>query len=327
MRYCLDLDVIFLKRLTEKILSGVLSVIIAGSCAVAVSAAGVKCGDINGDTYVNSADALAALNHSVGADKLEGGAFTCGDVNADKKIDSSDALDILLYSVGKITSFKAEKAMPINMYADAIKKARNDRPFYRIRNSSKVGNYDVKVSDPLGLLGLAGTSAKEMEAQMKEEILNQQTNVEQTFCNKGSTNSFNNLPVLCTVTDPSKYKSLKLETTPDGKYKIEIKFNDEKNPTAQSTLCKVLGVAGYDEMTAMLEDSLEIEEGVSVNVKLNELSYKNSVISCILDPKTGELSELEWSTNMSMDYTVKMVVDIHITMETSVTTSYWDFAY
>lgn len=316
-----------MKRFAEKILSGVLSVVIAGGCAVAVSAAGGRCGDINGDTYVNSADALAALNHSVGADKLEGSAFTCGDVNADKKVDSSDALDILLYSVGKISVFKAEQSQTVNMYADAIKKARNDRPFYRLRSSNKISKADVKVSDPLGLLGLAGTSAKEMEAQMKEEILSQQSGSSQTFCPKGSTNSFNNLPVLCGVTDPLKFKSVKLEAAEGGKYKIEIRLNDEKNPTAQSTVCKVLGMASYDEMTAELEDSLEIEEGVSANVKLNELTYKNSVITCVLNPKTGELSELEWGTDVLMDYSVKMIVDIHVTMETSVTTSYWDFAY
>ena len=316
-----------MKRFTEKILSGVLSVVIAGGCAAAVSAAGGRCGDINGDTYVNSADALIALYHSVGADKLEGSAFTCGDVNADKKIDSSDALDILLYSVGKIGVFKAELSQTVSMYADTIKKARNDRPFYRLKSSNKTSKADVKVNDPLNLLALVGMSAKEMEAQMKEEIFGQQTGPSQTFCPKGSTNSFNNLPVLCGVTDPSKFKSLKLEAAEDGKYKVEIRLNDEKNPTAQSTVCKVLGMASYDEMMAELEDSLKIEEGVSVNVKLNELTYKNSVITCVLDPATGEFSELEWGTDVLMDYSVKMVVDVHISTETSVTTSYWDFVY
>lgn len=66
----------------------------------------VSLGDINSDGSVNSADALLALQSSVGSVKLSSAQFALADVNKDKSVNSSDALLILEYSVNRISSFK-----------------------------------------------------------------------------------------------------------------------------------------------------------------------------------------------------------------------------
>lgn len=58
-------------------------------------------GDITGDGTVNSGDALAILNHSVGSSTLEGNIAVAGDINGDGNINSGDALDVLQIAVGQ----------------------------------------------------------------------------------------------------------------------------------------------------------------------------------------------------------------------------------
>ena len=56
-------------------------------------------GDINCDSKINSTDALAILNHSVGAAALSGNRLTSADWNGDSKVNSADALAVLNFSV------------------------------------------------------------------------------------------------------------------------------------------------------------------------------------------------------------------------------------
>ena len=74
------------------------------SAKVKVTKAKITLGDVTNDGAVNSSDALAVLQHSVGQISLTGNKFTAGDVDKNGTINSSDALKILQYSVGQISA-------------------------------------------------------------------------------------------------------------------------------------------------------------------------------------------------------------------------------
>jgi len=59
-------------------------------------------GDVNADSNVNSSDALAILQHTVGLSKIEGNPGLAADVNNDSNINSSDALAVLQVTVGLV---------------------------------------------------------------------------------------------------------------------------------------------------------------------------------------------------------------------------------
>lgn len=323
-----------MKKFAKRLASVLLSAAIAGGCLVSSSAQGIKYGDADGNEKVNSSDALAVLLHSIEKETLTGDRLKAADVNADGNVNSSDALDILFYSVGKIDRFSAEKTVVIpstdkeilEAYAQAVKKARAEVPSYRIKSTTTAKDVNVKITDALGLLGMAGSSAKEMEQEMKDEIL-AENGTYQTICKQGSSMAISNLPPECTLTDPSLLAGIKSETLANGNIKIEIRFKDEKNPKAGSPLCKGLGIAAYDEVLKELEESAEIEEGISVKIKLDELSYKNCSIICELNPATGEFASLEINTDMYTDTSMSMVVGIRTAFTESINSVYTDFGY
>jgi hypothetical protein len=57
-------------------------------------------GDVNGDGFVNSTDALIVLSCDVGLNTSQFCPMNCGDVNSDGLVNSTDALIILSYDVG-----------------------------------------------------------------------------------------------------------------------------------------------------------------------------------------------------------------------------------
>ena len=58
-------------------------------------------GDVNGDSYINSTDALIVLQHTVKKITLTKDQQKLADVNKDNLVNSNDALWILEYAVGK----------------------------------------------------------------------------------------------------------------------------------------------------------------------------------------------------------------------------------
>ncbi len=65
-----------------------------------------KTGDVNGDGFIDTVDALMVLQHASGEITLKGNQLLAADVNGDKAADVVDALMILQYNAGTIDSFK-----------------------------------------------------------------------------------------------------------------------------------------------------------------------------------------------------------------------------
>ena len=65
----------------------------------------VLIGDVNGDSFVDSSDALKILYYATGKEQLAALQCAAADVNKDGYQDSSDALKILYFATGKITEF------------------------------------------------------------------------------------------------------------------------------------------------------------------------------------------------------------------------------
>lgn len=323
-----------MNRFTKGLVSTVLSLAIAGGMVFASLAADFRYGDLDKSGTVNSSDALIALNHAVGKTVLTGDDFKAADVNGDKSVNSTDALDILSFSIGLIKKFAVEApAVPsltdneiLALYATAVSKARKERPSYKIVASAKTTDADVKVNDPMGLLGLAGSSAAEMEKQMKDEMLADNNSDYNNIHKQGSTNSFEDLPEECMLKDATALKSIKLDVLQNGNYKIEIYFNDEKNPKAGSTLCKAMGVIDYDQMLKKLEDEATVE-GVGAKIALNELSYKNCWIKCEINPATGEFVSIDNNSEVTIKNTMTMIVKVDTSMSMATTKSHSNFGY
>lgn len=329
-----------MKNLTQKIISAALSLVIAGGAAVTSSAAVIKYGDVNNDGKIDSSDALSVLEHSIGKAVLEDDAFTRADVNGDKKVNASDALDILRYSVGLTDTFDVcPPAKPttkdgiLNYYSKAIEKAKTAKPKYLLETNSQCVDADVIVKDPLGLLKSAGgVSAEDMAKQMEDELL-QPVNPTSTVVAQGSYSSYINLPASCTLTDSSKLKSITLTTLSNGNYRIKIELYDEKNPKADSTVCKVMGVADYDSVLEQLESEANVEgaEGMT-DISLDELSYKNLWITCEINPDNFQIVNYECNADIYNANTIEVFAILEtITVKTKVTSStsckYSNFTY
>lgn len=316
-----------MKDFTQKLLSLFLSVGLTCGCVMTASAAKIAYGDVNLDGSIDSVDALAVLEHTVGEKVLDGESFVRADVNGDGLADSEDALDILCYYVGLKAEFDVadaededgEEGTPIDMsadnilalYSDTVKKARNARPEYLFERVSQCTEADVTVKDPLGLLKIAGgVSAKEMEEMTEEKMLAEKDPVKRIML-KGSTNSLVNLPVECTVTDASKLKSISISELEDGNYRIVIKLNDETNPSSNSAVCRVLGVADYNSVVEDIKNEVSIDgaEGLT-EAAVDELSYRNAEVICVLNPETKEIVEFNMEADMYMDYTAKVFLGL-----------------
>ena len=75
---------------------------------VTAPAVGGIIGDVNGDTKINTSDALTVLKYVATLIDLNDDAKKLADVNGDNKINTSDALDILKYVATLIDHFEAE---------------------------------------------------------------------------------------------------------------------------------------------------------------------------------------------------------------------------
>lgn len=67
-------------------------------------------GDVNGDSKINSSDALNILQHATGLKNIDDKWIDIADVSFDSKVNSTDALAILQYATGIIENFKRPAA-------------------------------------------------------------------------------------------------------------------------------------------------------------------------------------------------------------------------
>lgn len=323
-----------MKRLSMRVLSAALSLILASGCMLSASAFEGRYGDVDGNGSVNSTDALAVLMHAVEKRKLEGDALLRADVDADTEINSIDALQILQFTVGKITQFKAETVAPpedpkqevLSLYSDTVNKLHTDIPSYVLKSRSET--VDVKLSGNM----------TEMLSKDKLDDLKEQTkkvNTNNSLFPKGSEGAKINLPRQFATDDLTKFKSVDYELLETGEYKVVISFKDEVNPTKDSMLVKSLGLqdaqtvksdlsADFDELAGML--------GGMATIKTGDVKYTNASVTCVLNPETLECSSYSVSCDVSMrvSFVVTIVIkkyDLNVDMTMRTTNSYSHFEY
>ena len=95
-----NVTISFSNTVSGKIATGTTVIFKNGTNTLDTYTVSVK-GDTDGNSDINSSDALVVLNHSIGKTVLSGVKKSAADYNADGSINSSDALCILEYSVKK----------------------------------------------------------------------------------------------------------------------------------------------------------------------------------------------------------------------------------
>ncbi|MBO5420542.1 MAG: dockerin type I repeat-containing protein [Clostridia bacterium] len=303
-----------MNRSFKRFVSLLLAVITALSCVAVSYAADVMYGDVTSDGKINSSDALAILQHSVGLSQISDENIAAADVSADMKLNSSDALLILQYAVGIITSFPAEEAGDdkneedknpapetkeeiLALYANAINGARETIPAYKLNMKTKA--IDVKFS------GSAMSMVPKDELETMKKDMMKESSFQNTF-RAGSASALANLPGECKITDPSLFKDITLTVLPDGNYQIDIIFKDDKNPKAGSPIVTMLQLPDKTTFIKEMEEELGTATGgedIQASVEVNAMEYLNCKISCVVDSESGQIVSMKTESDMRSDVT------------------------
>lgn len=308
-----------MKNISKRILALLMSLIIASGLAMTAGASEAVYGDLNGDSKINSIDALIILRHNVQIETLPEERIDIADVNGDGKINSMDALEVLMVAVKQLPYFSREITVkaPKNdneilaLYNNALTKAREDIPAYKLAFSTKAT--DVKLSGTL-VDGLP----EDKLAELKQDLL-KEDNYSNIF-RQDTANAKKNLPLLSGITDASKFKSVSYERLSTGEYSVMLKLKDEKNPKADSAVVKLFGLPDYETMVKSMTEETSASTGkdeVSMTTKVGDMYYKNGYISFILDPRTGEFVSIDMSVDMS--FTSKTAIAIILTLNLDAT--------
>lgn len=329
-----------MKNFTKKALSGILSLVVAASAAVSLpisgSAKGIAYGDINGDSSVNSSDALAALTYSVGKRDFTSDEFLRADVNADKQVNSSDALEILRYSVGLIKSFTAEEInsdtvdakTAVAAFNKAVEYSDSFLPSYTYKQTTAENVDDVKISTNSSLI--SDDKLKEVEEAAKEQYGSAPRTYTKIVKQK-SEESAQKMVGTFDIAKLSELSSIECKKNEKGNYLLTIKFKNESNPTEDSQIVKVLGQMSYNSAKKALEESSKMD-GVRAKIDAFSFTYEDCVLKCEINPSTSEFVSIDWSLKSVSESKVttsigltKITVEMAATGETS--TSYSNFGY
>lgn len=323
-----------MKKLSMRVLSSALSLILASGCILTASAFEGKYGDADGNGAVNSTDALAVLMHTVEKKKLTGDALLRSDVDANTEINATDALQILQFTVGKRTQFKAETIAPpeepeqdaLKLYDAAVDKLYAEIPSYLLKN--KTETVDVKMSG-----NLADMLDAETLDGLKETAT--QTTSNNNLFPKGTEGARMNLPRKIDTSDATKFAGVDYELLETGEYRVVISFKDEINPTKDSVLVKTLGLKDAqtvkNEMTADFDELAGMLGGMAT-VNAGDVKYTNATITCVVNPETYECSEYLVSCDLSMDvsFSVNLLFtkyELNVDMTMRMTSGYSNFEY
>ena len=318
-----------IKRTLSFLLSFSVTVGAASMLSVPGGASAARYGDIDGNSSVNSSDALAVLKYSVGVEEFSKETLILADVNADGNVNSSDALDILKYSVGIIDSFKAEesKVDPQEVKASfkrALAGVQDKLPTYVLKETVFKNADDVKLSGSWTAF-ISAAKLKELEEKTKQDY-NTDRNYTKIVKQK-SEDSANRMIKDIDLSDESRFSSVSCNETADGKYILTVSFKDEKNPTSDSLIVGLTGLDDYDQAKNEVEQTNSVD-GAKSTVKSFDLEYKNCVLVCEIDKATDEFINIEWSVDVFSESTVT-TAGMTVYMKTSGkrSTSYVNFGY
>lgn len=290
---------IFIKKALSGLLSAAVAVGTFAFCPLTGNAVELLHGDVNGDSSVNSSDALAILNYSVGISELTELQLEKSDVNADGRVNSSDALDILKYSVNLIDRFKADEIFPDSekvksSFNIALADIKTKLPAYTHVETIERGVDDIKLS---GIVTKFFSEEKILEMQnnvKKEYALDRQYT---KLVKSGTDDSYERMIGEIDLSDESKFDSVSCSETPDGTYVLTVKFKDEENPSADSLIVKVTGLDDYDKAKKEVEEADEVG-GAKSTVESFEMRYIDCVLKCEINKDTNEFVHIEWSAIM-----------------------------
>lgn len=325
-----------MKNFSKKAISGILSLVIAASAAVSLSISGsakdIAHGDVNGDSFVNSSDALAVLSYSVGKREFTSEEFQRAEVTADGQVNSSDALDILRYSVGLIKKFRASGQVDENdaiaIYNKAIEKLQSSRPSYTFKQTTSTEVSDVKISS--NSVFLTDEKLREMEETVKEEN-KADPRTYTRIIKQNSESSAQLMPGTIDASRLSEFASVECSIKESGKYSLTIRFKNETNPDKNSLIVKTLGLPSYEDAKKTLEEESSMD-GVKINIDSFNFNYEDCVFFCDINPKTLEITHTYWTLkNPSVSKVTTIIgltkITVEMTTNDETTTSYWDFGY
>lgn len=193
----------------------------------------------------------------------------------------------------------------LDLYSKAIKKAKREKPLYRLENKTNYTSPWVDISDPLRVIKLLGYDKEEVinDLEADLELSNEYFNV---IVPMGSMSSHNSLPPECSIMDASLLENISIKKNSEQEVLITIVFNDETNPQKNSPICSLLGYPDYDTILNQLKGEFGdfIDYSIALKWKINEYSLKNAKIICEFNPRTYEIYKMNTCCDIFWDYSL-----------------------